>query len=224
MKPIHFEKFAGACGFLAGLSVFLFAVSFFGIESAYQALGVWLSGLFLMLTGFFLTVLLIGIYARLRETDAAYALWGMLIGFFGAIAVLIDGSYTLAAAISSPGSSPSMMAAGAAPSAADPRGLLSLGLLGISFFIVSWLVIEGGQFPRAISYWGYVTAIAIVYLFIARLIIVNPTYLSIMVPALAAGFILLPGWYMWLGIDLMRGLVDEHVKSAKTPDLYCCSV
>jgi hypothetical protein len=127
----------------------------------------------------------------------------LLLGFVGAIALLIDGGYAMAAEISSPG------AAAPTLSPVDPRGILSLGLLGLSFCITAWLIVRGGQFPRGISYLGYVAAIDMVYLFIARLIIVNPGYLSIIVPALALWFLILPGWFIWLGIDLMRGLVDE---------------
>ncbi len=225
VKTTSFERFSGTAGILAGIAVFLYAVTFFGIQRAYPSLGAWLSGLFLGLTGLFITPLIIGMYARLRETDAAYALWAMLLGFFGAIGLLVDGGYALASEIFKPGTAVLSSTAATPPTAVDPAGILSFGLLGVSFFVVSWLIVKGGEFPRGISYLGYVTAIDMIYGFIARLIIINPTYMSILVPAVVLSFLLLPAWYVWLGMDLARGVVDESIAAtAKKPDLYCCSV
>ncbi len=219
MKAMKFERFAGYSTALAGLTTFLYAVTYFGIERTYSATGFWLSNLFLMLTGALLTPLFVGLYARLRETDGGYGLLAFLLGFFGAIATMVRGGYGLAVAAAG------QSAAGNLIAVADPRGILSFGLLGISFFMVSWLIVAGGQFPRGISYLGYLVSIDLVYLFLARLIIINSTYLSVSVPMLVLDFILLPAWFFWLGADLIRGLVDERFKGEKkSPDLYCCSV
>src|SRR5688500_10869435 len=64
-----FERFAGTCAVLAGVAGFLYAVAFVVLQN------ILLSGLFLMLGGLLSTAVLAGVYDRLRETDASFALW-----------------------------------------------------------------------------------------------------------------------------------------------------
>jgi hypothetical protein len=63
-----FERFAGVCAILAGVSGFLYAVAFVVLQDEL------LSGLFLMLSGLFTTAALVAVYERLRETDSSFAL------------------------------------------------------------------------------------------------------------------------------------------------------
>jgi hypothetical protein len=45
----------------------------------------------------------------------------------------------------------------------------------------------------------------LVVLYLSRLIILEPTNLLIVLPALLSGFVVNPLWYIWLGIVLWRG-------------------
>jgi len=133
-----------------------------------------------MLAGLFMTPALVGIYARLRETDAAFALWMLIIGFFG--------------------------------------------FVGLSVLFIAWLV-EGGRFPRALGYWGYALGVLSIWVYLARLIVVDAASLLLAIPTLWVGFIFGSVWFIWLGIDLQRRTMDERAAAtAQKPDLHRCGV
>jgi hypothetical protein len=192
-RSAHFERFAGVCAILAGVSGFLYAVAFVVLQSAL------LSGLFLMLTGLFTTAALVAVYERLRETDASFALLALLLGVAGALGSAVHGGYDLANAINPPSSMPDL------PNPVDPRGLLTFGVAGAALFIVSWLIGRGGRFPRGLGYLGYVSAILLLALYLGRLIVFDPTSPVILAPALLNGFLVSPIFYLWLGLALLRG-------------------
>jgi hypothetical protein len=47
-----------------------------------------------------------------------------------------------------------------------------------------------------------VSAVLLIVLYLGRLIALDPTNLVILVPALLNGFLINPGWYIWLGAAL----------------------
>src|SRR5438105_14858757 len=84
---VSFQRFGGLCAMLAGVSGFLYAVFFVVVAKVAPDLGnttIALYSLFLMLGGIFTTAALMALYYRLRETDASFALWSLLIGIIGA--------------------------------------------------------------------------------------------------------------------------------------------
>lgn len=192
-RSAPFEQFAGTCAVLAGIAGFLYAAAFIVLQNDL------LSGLFLMLTGLFSTAALVAVYERLRETDASFALFGLLLGVAGVLGSAVHGGYDLANTINSPPSVPDL------PSPIDPRGLLTFGVAGIALFVVAWLITRGGQFPKGLGYLGYVSAILLVVLYLGRLIVLDPTSPVILVPALLNGFLVNPIFYLWLGLALLRG-------------------
>lgn len=193
-RSAPFERFAGACAFLTGVSGFLYAVAFIVLRNEL------LSGLFLMLVGLFSTAALVAVYERLRGSDAAFALFALLLGIAGALGSVIHGGYDLANAVNPPLSVPADL-----PNPVDPRGLLTFGVAGIALFIFAALILRGRQFPRGLGYLAYLSAILLVVLYLGRLIIFDPTNLAILVPALLNGFLVSPAFYLWLGLALLRG-------------------
>jgi hypothetical protein len=193
VRSASFERFAGMCAILAGIAGFLFALAFIVLQNAL------LSGLFLMLSGLFMSAALVAVYQRLRETDASFALFALFLGLAGALGSAIHGGYDLANAINPPSSLPDL------PNPVDPRGLLTFGVMGIALFIVAWLIGRDGQFPTGLGYLAYVSAILLVVLYLGRLIVFDPTSPVILVPALLNGFLINPIFYLWLGQTLLRG-------------------
>ena len=189
-----FEKFAGWSAILAGLSAFLYSISFIVLRNDL------LSALFLMLGGLFSTAALTALYQRLRGTESGFALLGLLLSLGAALGSAIHGGYDLANAIHPPASNLVGL-----PNAIDPRGLLTFGVAGLGLFLLSWLISQEMRFPRGLAYLGYVSAILMIILYLGRLVILQATSLAIVIPALLEGFIVNPIWYVWLGSTLIRG-------------------
>lgn len=191
---VSFEKFAGWCALAAGVSGFLYSIAFIVLKDA------GISAFFLMLGGLLATPVLLAVYERLRETDASFARWGLLLGLAAAIGSLIHGGYDLANAINPPTTVNLDL-----PSQIDPRGMLTFGVAGIGLLVFAWLMSRNTTFPRGLAYIGYVAGVLLLWIYLGRLVILQPTNLIIVVPALLAGFLANPAWYIGLGLALMRG-------------------
>lgn len=192
-RSAPFERFGGASAVLAGVSGFLYAVAFVVLQSDL------LSGLFLLLAGLFSAAALVAVYERLRETDAAFALFALLLGVAGALGSTVHGGYDLANAINPVPSVPADL-----PNPVDPRGLLTFGITGAALFVVAWLIGRGGGFPKGLGYLAYLSAVLLVGLYLGRLILLDPMSPVILVPALLNGFLVNPALYIWLGLALLR--------------------
>jgi hypothetical protein len=194
-RPASFERFGGACAVLTAISSFLYAVAFVILQS------VVLSALFLTAVGLLSSAVLVAVYYRLRETDAAFALWALVLGIGGSLGSAVHGGYDLANAINPPSSS----ALAELPSPADPRGLLTFGVSGLALFVVGWLILRGGRFPRYVGYLAYLSALLLVVLYLGRLIVLEPSNPVIVIPALLSGFVANPALYILLGLALLSG-------------------
>src|SRR5919201_5959285 len=100
MRFASFERFAGLAAVLAGLSGLGYALAFIVLRSA------GISALFLLLLGLLSTAVWVALYHRLREADASFALWALLLGVAGALGAAAHGGYDLATAFASPASLP----------------------------------------------------------------------------------------------------------------------
>jgi hypothetical protein len=87
----------------------------------------------------------------------------------------------------------------------DPRGLLTFGVTGLALWLFAWLILRSGQLPRGLGYLGYVVATLSIVLYLGRLIVFDAKNPIIVVPALLAGFLATPIFYIWLGVSLWRG-------------------
>lgn len=196
MKSNSFHSFAGLCAILAGVSGFLYAVAFVALQNPL------LYSLFLTLVGIFSAFGLIGLYQSLRDTDAGWALGALIFAALGATGAAIHGAYDLSNAINPPDQNLANLAN--LPSQIDPRGLLTFGFAGIGLFIFAGLMSRNDQFPKLLTYLAYLVAALSVELYLARLIILAPTNLLILIPVLITGFVANPVWYIWLGLTLRK--------------------
>src|SRR5688572_398564 len=153
-----FETLAGWGAILAGLSGFLYSISFIVLQNDL------LSALFLMLGGLFSASALTNLYQRLHGTESGFALLGLLFGLSAALGSAIHGGYDLANALHPPTSPNTGL-----PNAVDPRGLLTFGVAGLGLFLLSWLMTQDMKFPRGLAYLGYLSAILMIILYLGRL-------------------------------------------------------
>jgi uncharacterized membrane protein HdeD (DUF308 family) len=188
-----YDRFAGACAILAGLSGFVYSLAFVVLRSDL------LSALCLLLAGLFGSAAVVGVYQRVRHTDAAFALWAVFLGMAGALGSAVHAAYDLSNALHPP-ATPNVDL----PSQIDPRGLLTFGVAGLGMLIVAWLIVRGGSLPIRLGYLGYLTGALLVVIYLARLVILDATSPLVLVPALVTGFLASPAWYIWLGLSLRR--------------------
>jgi hypothetical protein len=104
-----------------------------------------------------------------------------------------------------------------APNAVDPRGLLTFGAAGLGLLVMSWLIRRGGPFPRPLGYLALVAGALLVVLYLARLIVLDPTNPLVLGPALILGFVLNPLLYGWLGYCLSRPAGLRVSRAAPAP-------
>jgi hypothetical protein len=198
MEP-SFDLFAGTVAIGVGAIGLLYSIAF--VVNAAEPTGAarFLTALFLMLGGLGSIVVLVALYYRLRSVSRPFALLGLLLGFAGAIGSAVHGGYDLANIIEKPQS-----VLRGLPNAIDPRGMLSFGLSALAVFVLSWLILRGGGFPPRVGRLGYVLGVLLVILYLGRLVIVDSDNLVIVVPALIAGVLVNPAWYISIG-RVLRG-------------------
>jgi hypothetical protein len=188
-----YERFAGLCGILTGVVGLLYAVAFVILRSPP------LSAVTLLLGGLLGTATLVAVYARLRETDGSFAMLGLVLGVTGAMGAALHAGYDLANVLNPPATVNLDL-----PSQIDPRGMLTFGIAGLGLWVVAWLILRGGQFARGLGYLGYVTAVLLIVVYLARLIVLDASSPLVLAPAVLTGFIASPVWYVWLGLSLWR--------------------
>jgi hypothetical protein len=189
-----YQRFAGVCGLLMGGLTLLYSVSFIALANE------GLSSLCLLANGLLSTAVLVGLYERLRTSDASFALWALVLGLAGSIGSALHGGYDLAAVLRAHGPvDPNL------PGAMDPRGLLTFGATGLALWVFAWLMLRSGQLPKALGYLGYLLAALQIVLYLGRLTVVDATNPIIVVPALVAGFVAAPIFFLWVGVSLWRG-------------------
>jgi hypothetical protein len=197
------DRFGGWCAVLAAIGGLLYAIAFVVISRSDPALGGLLSALFLMLNGLLTSSVLATLYERLRAVHPTAALRALLLGSAGALGATIHGGYDLANAINPPASANADL-----PNAIDPRGLLTFGMAGLSLWVIAWLMRRDARMPKGLVYLGFLLAVLLVFIYLARLTILSPANPVLLIPVLLAGFVVNPAWYLWLGIVLLRGQHD----------------
>lgn len=189
-----FNSFSGMAAMAAGVFALLYSVAFVVISRTDPVMGGTLAALFLLLQGVLATAAWTGLYQKLREVDAGFAAWIILLATFGLVGAAVHGGYDLANAINVPASANPDL-----PSQIDPRGLLTFGFTGLALLLGSWLLSRERKFPMNFVYLGYLGGLLSLVLYLGRLTVLSATSPVILIPALVNGFIVGPVWYFWLG-------------------------
>jgi hypothetical protein len=183
-----------------------------GLAALFAALGGILYGYFfvivgnvavasalLMLGGLLLTFIIVVLGSSLEEVNRPLARWAIGVGFLGAVLSVIHGGYDLANQIHPPGAS-----AGDLPNPADPRGLATFGLTGVSVLILGRLMNRSADYPRGLAGAGQALGLIMIVIYLGRLIILDPSNPVVRV-ALALGVIANTVFLVWIGRHWLSG-------------------
>jgi len=195
---ITYRHTAYPSAWLAGLSGFLYSVSFVLIARSNAGLGTGLSGFFLLIGGILGASALLGLFERLQPSSGTYATWALMLGLAGSFAATLHGGYDLAVAIHPPNQVINF------PSPVDPRGLGTFGLTGASLLAFAFLMQRDRTFPRGLVALGYLSGVLLVLIYVSRLTILDASNLLVLAPAGIEGFVINPAWYIWLGVALRK--------------------
>lgn len=182
------RMWAALSAFAAGLAGLGYAYSFVVLQNPL------LYSLFLMAGGKFTLFVFISLYDKLKEVEVNYARYVVLIGAVGALGAIIHGGYDLANAINPPANLNLDL-----PHQVDPRGLLTFGVTGAAILKASWMLLKHKGFPNALAMLGVLSGALLIVIYLARLIVLDPTNPILLYPVLAEGFLIGPLWYLWLG-------------------------
>ena len=160
--------------------------------------------------GFFMVILSLALYERLKAGSSAIAKTAAAFGFIWAGLVIASGTlYNLgmATVVDLYGTDPAQ--AGTVWLTIDTviQGLSGTEFVGSTWILlVSWAALRGGEFPKAMNYLGIVIGLA-------GLLTVVPA-LEMMALIFGLGQIV---WFIWLGIVMLRSRQSVAVEE---PDTY----
>jgi hypothetical protein len=201
MTSNRFSAWASSFAYANGAVGLVYSFAFIVLVVGGRApdLGQLLSAIMLLLGGVLASFVLVGLYQRVHEADAGFAMWALALAGIGSLGAAIHGGYDLAAAIHPPASLPTDL-----PSAIDPRGLLTFGVTGLGLLTFAWLMGRSPGFAKGLVWLAYLSGILSVGLYLGRLILLQPTHPVIALMAVAEGFIVNPAVYIWLGSALRK--------------------
>ena len=188
----------GLAAIATGITGFLYSVAFVFLARSAPGSAVATYSLLLLLGGLLSTLALVALWERQREGAPAFALWALVLGLFAALGSAAHGGFDLANTINPPSTPTSEV-----PNQVDPRGLLTFGFAGLSIGAFSILMWSFGDWPRALVYVGFASAVLLIAIYLLRLTV--PSSTVVLAPAALEGFIVNPLWYIWLGLELRRG-------------------
>jgi hypothetical protein len=194
---IPFERFAAVCSMAVAFGALAFAAIFAVIVGG-SSEG---KPFFALLLGGAIAIVpvVIALYDRLRETDAAFALTALVFGILGALGGILHGGYELAAL-----QTPSAPAYYPGPEAVT-KGVLRYGCAGLALFLFGWLIARGGRLPRPLGYVGMFGGALLVLIYFGRLFdFITPGDHVSLIPPVAYGLVVHPLLYGWLGWIFLR--------------------
>jgi len=194
-----FDRFAGACALLAAPAGIGYSTAFIVYLHDGSRGAAYADDLLLLIGGLLSTVVFTGLYERLRGIDEPLALWGFVLALAGAFGAVLHAGYDLANLAKPPKSLASDV-----PSAVDPRGLATFALTGLALAVAGCLILRGVTLPHGLGRLAFVAAALLLFVYVGRLVILDPNSPGLHTAAIVAGFVVNPAWYAWLGLRLWR--------------------
>jgi hypothetical protein len=185
-----FDRFAGWASILAGVAGIGYALAFVVLRNGPLAAD------FLTLAPLLAVAGLVAVFERVRAIDSGYATLALALGAFGSLAASTHGVYDLANVLHAPAAIPDL------PSAVDPRGYGTFALTGLAVLLLSGLAGRSAELPRWVSPLGLALGIFLVLTFLARLVVLDPSSVLVLLPALVSG-LLSPIFFLLLGAWLL---------------------
>jgi len=208
-QDLSFSRFGALCAIAAGLVGLAYPISFsLYLHSPSRGTG-YADSLLLLGGGLISTAAFTAVYERLRQTDAALALWGFVLALVGAFGAAIHGAYDLANL-----ANPPVALASDVPSSVDPRGLGTFALTGLALAVTGVLILRGRLLPGGLGYLAFLSAALLVFVYVGRLVILNPKSPGLLAAAVAVGYVVDPVWFVWLGLALRR---QQQGEAARLP-------
>lgn len=192
-RSAAFERLAGFGGIITGLASLLYAVFFLLVKGSLHDV---LPPLLLAVGGLLATTVIVALYQRVRVADETFAFWAVALGILGQMGAAIHGIYGLANVLHP---SDTATALSKVASQVDPGGFLAFGTVGVSVFVMGWLILRGNALSPLLGYLGLVLGILLVALFLGALIVNDNSSPFILVPGGLASLIATPLWNIWLG-------------------------
>lgn len=200
MEGRSFERFGAVCAVLAGAAGFGYSTAFVVYLHDGARGAVYTDSLLLIIGGLLSTATFVALYGRLRKTDEGFALLGLALAVAAAYGSAMHGGYDLAN-LAKP---PATALASDVPSSTDPRGLATFALAGVALAIAGALIVRGSELPARLGYLAFLGAALLIFVYVGRLVILNPKSPGLHAAAVISGFIVNPAWYIWLGSTLWR--------------------
>jgi len=187
---MSFDRFAGGASILAGVAGIGYALTFVVLKNGPLAAD------FLTLAPLLAVAGLVAVFERVRSIDPGYATLALALGAFGSLAASTHGVYDLANVLHAPAAIPDV------PFAVDPRGYGTFALTGLAVLILAGLAGRSTELPSWVSPLGLALGIFLVLTFLARLVVLDPASVLVLLPALVSG-LLSPIFFLLLGAWLL---------------------
>ena len=192
-RPLTTSKTLGVAALATAAAGLAYSVAFVILKDPL------LASLFLMLGGLLATPVLIGLTGLLSRPIPISALLAIMLAFAAALGTAVHGGYDLANRLHPPAALPLDV-----PNPVDPRGLLSFGVAGLALVILALVVVRNWRAPRWLAPLALIDGVVLIALYLARLVILDPANPLVLIPALLAGFLLNPAWYIGLALWFFR--------------------
>src|SRR3954452_8336832 len=201
MTPARLPR---TCALLVALCNVAYAASFLVVRPDDPDVGGTAASALLLAGGLLALPVLLALYRSVAGHELA--LLGAVLAVAGALGAAIHGAYDLANAIHPPSTVLDT------PNAVDPRGLLTFGVAGLALLVFAPLIPT-----RRFAALTVVLGVALVALYVLRLVVLDADNPAVVTVAALTGFVLSPLWYVTFALQSSSARSASAESSAWPP-------